>query len=115
MAERSRAHAALDSYRDGEYIFGMWEVLEHRRVARQAQALPVEVLKRYEKWKDIVRLSGPGGLRLLRGLRDEALGGEWRGHRSSRLGQQYRVIYRVEEREVVVLVVQLTAHDYRRR
>jgi addiction module RelE/StbE family toxin len=93
----------------------MWEVLEHRRIAGQARALPLEVLKRYEKWKDIVQLSGPPGLRLIRGLRDEALRGKWRGHRSSRLGQQYRVIYRVEAREVVVLVVEITAHDYRRR
>ena len=93
----------------------MWEVFEHRRVPRRVEALPLEILKRYEKWKDIVRVSGPAGLRLIRGLRDEALAGEWKGHRSSRLGQQYRVIYRVDAREVVVLVVEVTAHDYRRR
>ena len=93
----------------------MREVLEHRRVARQAEALPLEILKRYEKWKDIVRVSGPAGLRLIRGLRDEALAGQWKGHRSSRLGQQFRVIYMVEAGEVVVLVIEITAHDYRRR
>jgi addiction module RelE/StbE family toxin len=93
----------------------MWDVLEHRRVARQAEALPIEILKRYEKWKDIVRASGPAGLRLIRGLRDEALAGRWANHRSSRLGQQYRVIYKVEAMEVTVLVVEITAHDYRRR
>lgn len=93
----------------------MWQVLEHRRVSRQLGVLPVEILKRYEKWKDIVRVSGPTGLRLIRGLRDEALAGEWKGHRSSRLNQQYRVIYKVEASEVVVLVVEVTAHDYRRR
>ena len=93
----------------------MWEVLEHRRVARQAEALPLEILKRYEKWKDIVRVSGPAGLRLIRGLRDEALAGQWKVHRSSRLGQQFRVIYMVEAGEVVVLVIEITAHDYRRR
>ena len=93
----------------------MWEILEHRRVARQAEALPVEILKRYEKWKDIVRASGPPGLRLIRGLRGEALAGEWKNHRSSRLGLQYRVIYRVVASEILVLVVELTSHDYRRR
>ena len=72
-------------------------------------------MKRYEKWKDIVRLSGPQGLGLIRGFRDEALRGEWAGHRSSRLGDQYRVIYRVEAEEVHVLVLDLTPHDYRRR
>ena len=77
--------------------------------------MPLEVLKRYEKWKDIVRISGPKGLRLIKGFRDEALRGQWEGHRSSRLGKKYRVIYLVEEQEVKILVMELTAHDYRRR
>lgn len=93
----------------------MWEVFEHRRVEKQLDEVPLEILKRYEKWKDIVRASGPAGLRSIRGLRDEALAGAWKAHRSSRLGQQYRVIYKVEASEVVVLVVQITAHDYRTR
>jgi len=93
----------------------MWEVLEHRRVDRQTAVLPLEVLKRYEKWKDIVSMSGPRGLLLIRGLRDEPLQGQWQGHRSSRLGQQYRVIYRIEAHQRIVLVVEITPHDYRRR
>ena len=93
----------------------MWEILEHRRVSRKLSRLPLEVLKRYEKWKDIVRISGPSGLRLIKGLRDEGLRGEWKGHRSSRLGLQYRVIYRVVAQEVVVEVIDVTSHDYRRR
>ena len=93
----------------------MWEILEHRRLVRRVPRLPTEVLKRYEKWKDIVRISGPAGLRLIKGFHDESLRGEWRGHRSSRLGMQYRVIYRVVGREVLVEVVDMTAHDYRRK
>lgn len=93
----------------------MWEVYEHRRVVRRIRKTPAETLKRYEKWKDIVRLSGPQGLRLIKGFHDEALRGEWAGHRSSRLGDQYRVIYRVVADEVQVLVLDLTPHDYRRR
>jgi proteic killer suppression protein len=93
----------------------MWEVYEHRRVVKAIPGVPVEVLKRYEKWKDIVRASGPHGLRAIKGFHDEALRGEWKGHRSSRLGQQYRVIYQVEAREIIVYVMDLTAHDYRRK
>ena len=93
----------------------MWEVYEHRRIGRRVQRLPVEILKRYEKWKDIVRISGPVGLRRIKGFHDEALRGQWRGHRSSRLGLQYRLIYRIVEREVAVLVVDVTAHEHRRR
>lgn len=92
----------------------MWRVLEHRRVDRQLQDAPREVLVRYEKWKDIVAISGPPGLRLIKGFHDESLSGQWSGHRSSRLGIQWRVIYRVEAAEIQVLVVAVTAHDYRR-
>jgi len=93
----------------------MWQVLEHRRVVRRISRVPVEILKRYEKWKDIVVFAGPQGLRRIKGFRDEALRGEWKGHRSSRLGDQYRVIYMVEEQNVVVKVIDPTAHDYRRK
>jgi addiction module RelE/StbE family toxin len=93
----------------------MWEVYEHRQVGRVLKRLPTEILKRYEKWKDIVRISGPSGLRLIMGFHDEALHGRWKGHRSSRLGLQYRVIYRQSGRELIVLVIDITAHDYRRK
>jgi addiction module RelE/StbE family toxin len=93
----------------------MWEIYEHRRVNRQLDGIPEDLLKRYEKWKDIVSLSGPLGLRQIRGFRDEALRGEWRGHRSSRLNQQYRVVYRIEREQILVEVVAVTAHDYLRR
>ena len=93
----------------------MWEVYEHRRINRRVQRLPIEILKRYEKWKDIVRISGPAGLRLIKGFRDEALRGEWKGHRSSRLDLQYRVIYKIVAQEILVQVIDVTAHDYRRK
>jgi addiction module RelE/StbE family toxin len=91
----------------------MWEIFEHRRAARRLDALALEILKRYEKWKDVVRMSGPLGLRAIRGFRDEALSGRWKGHRSSRLGEQYRVIYRIVRDRVFVEVMDVNAHDYR--
>lgn len=93
----------------------MWKIFEHRRVSKQLIALPVEVLKRYEKWKDIVAISGPDGLKQIKGFRDEALRGEWKDHRSSRLNIAYRVIYRIEKDQVLVQVVSVTPHDYRRK
>ena len=77
-------------------------------------AVPIEILKRYEKWKDIVRLSGPSGLRAIKGFHDEALSGEWKGCRSSRLGLQWRVIYQTVADKVLIQVIQVTAHDYRK-
>jgi len=90
----------------------MWEVFEHRQVQKRMRKLPDEIVKRYEKWKDVVEFSGPAGLRLIRGFRDESLRGRWNGHRSSRLGDQYRVIYRIEKKRLYVMVVDVTAHDY---
>ena len=92
----------------------MWQVLEKKGLRKTLVKLPVEVKKRYEKWKDIVHLSGPEGLRLIKGFHDEALRGRWKGHRSSRLGDKYRVIYRGENEELVVKVIDVTPHDYRR-
>lgn len=92
----------------------MWRIEEHRRVDKQLDSAPREILKRYEKWKDIAALSGPLGLRAIKGFHDEALAGVWKGHRSSRLGIQYRVIYRVTAENLLFQVVSITAHDYRR-
>jgi addiction module RelE/StbE family toxin len=77
--------------------------------------LPTEILKRYQKWKDIVSISGPAGLRRIKGFHDEALRGRWKGHRSSRLGLPYRVIYQIEADRVRVMVIDVTSHDCRRR
>jgi len=92
----------------------MWRIEEHRRVDKQCAVAAHEILKRYEKWKDIATISGPLGLRQITGFNDEALSGKWKGYRSSRLGLQYRVIYRVIADELLVQVESLTAHDYRR-
>ncbi|TWI75317.1 addiction module RelE/StbE family toxin [Desulfobotulus alkaliphilus] len=92
----------------------MWNIFEHKSVDKCLASAPVEVLQRYEKWKDIVRISGPQGLRLIRGFHDEALNGNWKGFRSSRLNIKYRVIYKVEKDHLLVQVERVTPHDYRR-
>ena len=92
----------------------MWHIEEHRRVDKQISSAPREILKRYEKWKDIAMLSGPPGLRLIRGFNDEALSGKWDDHRSSRLGLQWRVIYRIAPDQQLFQVVSITPHGYRR-
>ena len=85
------------------------------QVRRQLNAIPIDILKRYEKWKDITAISGSDGLRLIKGFRDEALRGEWKDCRSSRLGNKYRVIYKILKDEILVQGVNITAHDYRKK
>ena len=93
----------------------MWQVYERHSLVRKLSRIPAEVLKRYEKWKDIVEISGPDGLRPIKGFHDESLRGKWRGHRSSRLGLKYRLIYRIENKRLYVQVIDITAHDYKKR
>lgn len=93
----------------------MWRVEEHRRIGKQLASVPLEIQKRYEKWLDIATISGPPGLRAIRGFHDEALSGTWSGYRSSRLNIQYRVIYRALFEGQLFQVVEVTAHDYRKR
>ena len=93
----------------------MWQILEHRRVDKQLSGVvSVEVLRRYEKWKDIARVSGPMGLRAMPGFHDEALYGVWKGYRSSRSGLHWRVIYRVVANVLEIHVLEVNAHDYRK-
>jgi addiction module RelE/StbE family toxin len=93
----------------------MWKIFEHKSVIKKLDSLPLEILKRYEKWKDVVIISGPEGLKRIKGFNDEALKGEWKGFRSSRLNIQYRIIYKVKNDQLFVQVVKLTAHDYWRK
>ena len=86
----------------------MREIIEHRKVAKDLAAAPEEVRKRYQKWKDIVSISGPKGLKKIRGFRDETLSGKWKEFRASRLNLQYRVIYQVHEDRVLVQVEKIT-------
>lgn len=93
----------------------MWKIYEHKGALKGLKSLPVDILKRYEKWKDIVAISGPTGLKKIKGFNDEALHGEWKGYRSSRLSIQYRIIYKIENELLFVKVIKVTADDYRRK
>ncbi len=93
----------------------MWKIYEHKKAVKQIKLLPIEIAKRYEKWKDIVTMSGPEGLRAIKGFNDEPLSGEWKGYCLSRLNIQYRVIYKIENEQLFVLVEKVTAHDYRKK
>ena len=95
----------------------MWQIVEHRQADKELSSgrIPLEILKRYEKWKDIATLSGPQGLRAIKGFHDEALSGDWKGCRSSRLNEQWRVIYQIQATVLLIQVIRVTSHDYRRR
>ena len=97
--------------------YGMWRIEEHRRVYKcykRRSAAPNEILKRYEKCKDVASLSGPAGVAGIKGFYDEAPSREWEGYRSCRPGLEWRVVYRVVASELVFRVASVTRCDCRR-
>jgi addiction module RelE/StbE family toxin len=90
----------------------MYTVLEHRSIGKMLRKASAAIRRSYQAWKRIVELEGPRGLRFIKGFHDESLRGEWKGYRSSRLNVQWRVIYRIENRTLVVFVVEITPHEY---
>jgi mRNA-degrading endonuclease RelE of RelBE toxin-antitoxin system len=90
----------------------IWKILEHKSLAKTMAKLPGHIVKKYELWKRLIVLNGPTILKTFPGFQDEALQGERKWQRSSRLSLKYRVIYRLENDEVKVYVIEITAHKY---
>ncbi len=90
----------------------MWTVYEKKIVQKMIKKMPRDILIRYEVWKRIVELEGPNGLKIIKGFHDEALKGKWKGFRSSRLGIQWRVIYKINKDYLTVYVFEINPHKY---
>lgn len=92
----------------------MWQIYEKKSLIKTINKIPSYVLKHYEVWKQIVELEGPSGLFLIKGFHDEALKRQWQSYRSSRLTRGWRVIYKVEDKQLEIYVIDLNHHDYRK-
>lgn len=90
----------------------MWHIKERRDIEKTCSKLPLNIVKKYELWKNIIFRHGPEKLKEFPGFHDEKLKGERKGQRSSRLSDQYRVIYTVERDIVTVFVIEITPHNY---
>ena len=90
----------------------MWHIREYHKLNKVVGKLPLQVVKKYELWKSIVFRHGPDKLREFPGFHDEKLKGAHEGNRSSRLNNQYRVIYSVEKKTVTIYVIDITPHKY---
>ncbi len=91
----------------------MWKVIEHRTKATKViDKAPKQVQRKYSYWKQLIEKDDPYAVRKLKGFNDHALKGNWEGYRSSYLNDQYRVLYIIKEKEVVVIVDQIGPHDY---
>lgn len=90
----------------------MWTIYEKKTLIKSLKTTPLHIRKEYEIWKRIIEFQGVQGLREIKGYHDEALKGEWKGFRSSRLSLHWRVIYKVETKELEVYVIDVNAHKY---
>jgi len=93
----------------------MWQIFEKKTLLKGVKKIPQDILKHYEVWKRIVEHEGPQGLRLIKGLHDEALKGQLAGFRSPRLTKQWRVLYKIEKQMLEIYVIDINPHDYRRK
>jgi len=90
----------------------MWHIQERKSISKVCNKLPQPIVEKYELWKTIIFRHGPEKLKEFPGFHDEALKGDRKGQRSSRLSLQYRVIYSVERDVVTVYVLEITPHHY---
>jgi len=93
----------------------MWNIFEKKTLGKTIRKIPKDVLKHYELWKRILEFEGPTGLKSISGYNDEALKGEWKGYRSSRLTRQWRVLYTVDGKELAVYVIDINPHNYKKK
>jgi len=90
----------------------MWHIFEHRTIDKTCRKLQPEIVKKYELWKELIFRHGPEVLRKFPGFHDEQSKGARSGQRSSRLNQQYRVIYEVSRETITVYVIEINSHNY---
>jgi proteic killer suppression protein len=86
-----------------------WQVVESRFIAKQLRRAPREIQEKYIIWRDLVKSFGP---QLHGGFRVHALQGNRKGQQSARLNRQWRVIFKVIEKQLVVEALELIPHSY---
>lgn len=95
----------------------MWKVKIENEAARvfEGTALSDDDRIIIQQWAVTVTKHGPEGLLKSPSVwADHPLFGKWRGYRSSSFSYKGRIIYRVEDEIVTVIVVRITVeHDYK--
>ena len=97
----------------------MWRVKIDNEAAKifESDELTNEDRVVIQTWAKTVTQHGPEGLLENPSVwADHPLYDEWRGYRSSSFSYKGRIIYKVEDKVVTVIVVRITTkHDYKRK
>lgn len=103
---------ALEEY--GEDVSSFKNTILRNQIPIIRKTLQNKLAKELDKYRKAFASAQAGDLfKVVNNI--VTLAGEWKGHRSSRLNSQYRVIYKVDNEKILVQVMSVTPHDYRRR
>jgi proteic killer suppression protein len=86
------------------------EITISKKAQKQIKRLPTKIIDQLQYWIEIIENDGIAAMRSISGYNDEALKGERKGQRSSRLNRSYRVIY-TEDGEILE-ILEVNKHDY---
>ena len=93
--------------------YDIWTVSEVKWVTKSFAKLPRDILLKYKSWVEVITIGGPSNLRNYPSFRDERLKGSLKMCRASRLNRKYRVLYLEEEEQKEIIVLKITAHEYK--
>jgi mRNA-degrading endonuclease YafQ of YafQ-DinJ toxin-antitoxin module len=104
------------------YVCGMWLVeFESSKVEievtnlMRARKLTEEDRLVITTWIRVVTEEGPERIQKEKRWDDHALVGEWKGYRSSCFSKSGRIIYKIENKVIKILIARITPdHDYKR-
>ncbi len=98
---------------------GLWQVKVEDKAAEvfQRKILTRDDLEVIKEWRRIVIEGGPEALLKRPDIwADHPLYGEWEGYRSSSFSYKGRIIYRIEDQVVTVIIVRITKdHNYKKK
>jgi addiction module RelE/StbE family toxin len=84
------------------------------KVHKRIQKLPKSIRIQLQAWASYIEKYGYTEMQKITGYRDHSLKGNLIGLRSSSINRSYRVIYRVNELEMVVIeIIEVNKHDYK--
>ena len=90
------------------------DVVDFSLIKNQLKRIPKDILKRLQRWAMYVENIGLFETRKIPGFHDEPLKGKWKGYRSVRLGNKWRVIYihNKSGRINIVKIKKVVPHEY---
>jgi len=90
------------------------DYIDLSKVKKRLKKVPIEIIRRIQRWALYVETIGLLETRKISGLHDEPLQGKWKGFRSVRLGRKWRAIYKHKKDGSIHIaeVEEITPHDY---